>query len=40
MYLAGVAALTVSSGAYDWRIGGLVGGSILLISAAIGGRRA
>lgn len=39
MWLVGLAALSVGCGAYDWRIGAIVGGSILLIGAAIGGWR-
>jgi len=39
MYLLGLGALTVGCGAYDWRIGAIVAGTLLLVSAALGGQR-
>lgn len=39
MYVAGLLSLGAGCAAYDWRYGAIIVGVVLLIGAAIGGRR-
>ena len=39
MFLAGLVTLGVGCAAYDWRYGSIAVGAVLLVGAAVGGRR-